>query len=194
MTKFKLATAAAAALLISTAGSAATYTGTFTVGQGTVDFSATTNGTIGVLDTNDFTGYSITLTNAGGTVNLNPGNSLNSYFMGTALSATATELIFDFSGDGLILVDDYDIGGQNAFCLDTLAAPRTCFDTPPSNIIVVNGAFSTQNRTGQFVLGSVASAAVPEPESWAMLILGFMAVGAGLRRRTAQRSLTASMA
>jgi hypothetical protein len=50
---------------------------------------------------------------------------------------------------------------------------------------------STRDTTDGYRLRSLSVAAVPEPEVWAMLLLGFCAIGLQIRRRGALRSVTA---
>ena len=52
-------------------------------------------------------------------------------------------------------------------------------------------SFNTQSQFDNFRLGDAVSGAVPEPATWAMMILGFGAAGATLRRR---RSIGAAVA
>ena len=52
----------------------------------------------------------------------------------------------------------------------------------------------TSTNSGNAYSGTVTLAAVPEPATWALFILGFGAVGAGMRRRSSQvRSTKASI-
>lgn len=74
-----------------------------------------------------------------------------------------------FSGEGITPGGEGSApGGEEAFIDGPLAGP-----TPGQPLLVPNG------------LGPSATlvAAVPEPATWAMLIIGFFAVGASLRRR-----------
>lgn len=65
----------------------------------------------------------------------------------------------------------------------------------PSLEIGVGGTFqAVEFSNGQIVsdTGTVTVAAVPEPATWAMLVLGFAGVGYLSYRRTAKRALTAA--
>ena len=44
-------------------------------------------------------------------------------------------------------------------------------------------AVDPRNRPAYIVLGDVATAAVPEPASWALMLTGFGAIGSAMRRR-----------
>ena len=180
MKKLLLAASAVACLAVSSAANAAVYVGSHTVGGGSLQLSITTDDTTGVLSAGNITDWSFTMTNGGGMVTLNSGNSTNTFFSGTALSATATDLLFDFGGTGHIQWDNFG-PGDDAFCLDTPGAAFTCIASPPSMNILVNGTLDFSQPQGSYVLGSLA-AAVPEPATWAMLILGFLGVGSAMRR------------
>lgn len=180
MNKLLLAASAVATLAASSAASAAVYVGSHTVGGGSLQLSITTDDTIGVLTAGNITDWTFTMANGGGTVTLNSGNSTNTYFSGTALSATATDLFFDFGGTGHIQWDNFG-PGNDAFCMDTPGAAFTCTASPPSMNIYVNGTLDFSQPQGSYVLGSVAGA-IPEPGTWAMLILGFLGIGSAMRR------------
>ena len=177
-----IAAAAPAALLASAPVSAAVYAGSHSVGTGSISLSITTDNTTGTLTQSNITDWSFLITNPGGSVTLNSSNSNFTFFSGTALSATAADLVFDFSGTGHMQWDDFGLGGQDAYCMDTVGAAFTCIGSPPGEVLDVHGVISNVNRTGRFVLGS-ATAAVPETATWAMMLVGFGAIGATMRRR-----------
>lgn len=70
------------------------------------------------------------------------------------------------------------------------------FDAPAffgtGNTLTFNGVLNpTGNRTGNAeVTGSLNVTAVPEPGTWALLILGFGALGSAMRRRTSRVTAT----
>ena len=191
MNKLLLA-ASAGALSLSSAASAAVYVGSHSVGAGTLQLSITTDDTIGVLSAGNITDWTFTITNGGGTATLNAGNSSNTYFSGTALSATASDLRFNFGGIGHIQWDNFGTSGNDALCLDTPGAAFTCIGGAPRMVVVANGVLDSSSIQGSYVLGSLA-AGVPEPSTWAMLILGFLGVGSAMRRsRQARTALVAA--
>ena len=57
--------------------------------------------------------------------------------------------------------------------------------THPDYAVYVGGFFDIDDIAPLAGAGSVTGGGVPEPATWAMLILGFFGLGAGLRRRTA---------
>ena len=186
--KLLFVVAATAALLAGAPVSATTtYVGSHTVDSGSVNLSISTDDTIGVLTQSNITDWSFTMTNSGGSVTIDSSNSDFTYFSGNALSATASDLIFDFSAIGHMQWDDFGRGSNDAFCLDTPGAAFTCIGNPPSVTMVVDGSLSNANFTGQFVLGTAVAAGVPEPATWAMMLIGFGAIGFHLRRRDRSR-------
>ena len=181
--------AGAAAVLASAPLSATTYVGTHSVGDGTLNLSITTDNSVGILTQANITDWSFLMTNPGGSVTLDSANSLFTYFSGTALSATANELIFDFSGTGHMQWDNFGSGGNDAYCMDTVGAAATCVGSPPGQYLYVNATLSTESRTGRFVLGTQLDSAVPEPSTWAMMLFGFGGVGLAMRRRKPKQQL-----
>jgi hypothetical protein len=75
--------------------------------------------------------------------------------------------------------------GQNFYGF--LADPST----PISSIDIVAGPNTVISSIGQFRLGGISTTAepVPEPGTWAMLLVGFGALGFAMRRKRSRRSL-----
>ena len=83
---------------------------------------------------------------------------------------------------------DYDERGQ----WDNLVFTRgTSFGTTSNYYYFDLGAFQTvgiyasSGNSGTLTVSGFGSGAVPEPSAWALMILGFGTVGAGMRRRVA---------
>lgn len=73
------------------------------------------------------------------------------------------------------------IGGQvpgAAFTFDGLSVMQT--------IDVLDDPFTIDNATFTYQLRDVATAAVPEPSTWAMMMLGMFAIGCSMRRKRRQ--------
>lgn len=179
----RFAAAAAAMLFTATSASAATYTGSHALAGGTVNMSVTTDDTIGALTTANIVDWSITVDLGGGGYTMTSANSGLTYLSGTAFQATATQLLFDFEGNGHLQWDTFAFGKSNALCMTAASAAFTCTGPFKSEAGVENGNLVTAARSGQFVLGEVSSSGVPEPATWALMILGFGAVGGAMRRR-----------
>jgi hypothetical protein len=188
--KFLKATLAAAlALAATTQANAITYTSTRTVGTGTANLSITTDDTIGLLSTANITSFTITVANSFGSFTINEDNG-EAQIVGSALSATATNLLFDFTGEGgsYALFQAPTIGSaQTFYCLEV----TVCANNPNGETLLPDNNYnehrSFANYSGQQVIASADGAAVvPEPATWGMMLLGFGLVGAGMRRRNTE--------
>ena len=181
---------AAAAMVLSllTAGiaEAATYIATRTVGDGTIDLSITTDGTIGVLRDENILDWTFVL-NKGGLTDTAygpAGGAANSVFTisGSGFSATATDLTFDFSmGFTRVVVQRPTNSTGSLWCL--MGTFPNCYSGQAGEGLRVgylNSNLSTQRYSGVQSIASISSA-VPEPATWAMMIIGFGAVGSMVR-------------
>ncbi len=147
----------------------------------------TTDGTIGALSLANITAYNLTATDS-----LTTSNCVNG---SCALSGSS-----GFSGSTTRLTWDFGASVQPETVFNTPTGGFICFG--PSNgscaygnqgnvaAYSENGVNTAQTYTGVQVLGSVSAiAAVPEPASWAMMIVGFSLMGMGLRYRQRQTVL-----
>jgi hypothetical protein len=119
-----------------------------------------------------------------------PDVTANAYVTGST-----TQYAIDTAADTLVLQ------ANNAGTLTTVGALgtdvglRTSFDIAGSDAFVFNnqtlfranlqtGALTTLGRTPSELFGiAIATSAVPEPGTWAMMLIGFGAVGYSMRRR-----------
>jgi len=170
-----------------------TYTVDETVGGGSVTGFITTDGTIGTLGTSDIVNWNLVLNDGTNpTFDLNGTNS-QEQVIGSDLTATATQLLFNFGGtDG----GNFDIespflpfGNGPVICYE--ANSQFCQNgtpVPPGNSIVLETLSPetdfvyTAGLTGTQAIGSVAT---PEPGSLMLLGTGLISF-AGLRRRKIQ--------
>lgn len=185
-----LGTVAAIALLSCAypcAAAVVTYDVSRTIGVGSVTGFIETDGTIGVLNTGNIINWNLTVNNGANTFNLLGSNSVEQV-VGSDLSATATNLLFDFSGgNGWVIFQAPTVGsGFNFWCAQG-GSSFQCSDEPPGGTEIVNVFPVTDNRftdrSGTIAIGT----AVPEPSTWAMLVLGFAGlayVGSRQSRRT----------
>ncbi len=186
MRKTIMVMASLLALSVGTA-EATTYIGNRTIGTGSASLSITTDGTIGVLSGANILGWTIGLNEGGDMFTLQgptSGNNSQLLVSGTALTATATDILFNFSAaSGFALFQNPNIGsGQHFYCPQI----NGCFDTAgPGEGVEAGTSFNFQRNslTGNVVLASVGAPGVPEPAGWALMIVGFAAVGASLRAR-----------
>jgi hypothetical protein len=97
-----------------------TYNVSLTIGAGSVTGSIVTDGKIGVLSQADIIGYSLVLSDpAGGTTTFNLSCCNFFPFQGSDLSATATQLLFNFSGTDSGVVDFADPSDAYDVCFST---------------------------------------------------------------------------
>jgi hypothetical protein len=160
----------------------------------TVDGSITTDGTIGVLQSSDIVSWDLDLIdnlNPVYDVELTPANSALVEDTGSALSATATGLFFDYSGSGEFLIQANSPGafsGYDYFCFSTGSA---CLagETIAPNFYAVDGVILTgqSGPTGTQPLAPTNSSTVPEPSSYAFALTGLLALGISLKQTFAKQ-------
>jgi hypothetical protein len=147
--------------------------GGFVSGSGTI----TTDGSTGPLVASDIQSFDITIADTfGGEFEF---TNQNSTIVGSGLSASSTQLLFDFSaGTNLAFVGPpVPPNGNN---------PQFVFET--GFVSLGDGSASAGvNESGLTVV-----AAVPEPSTWAMMILGFAGVGFMAYRRKSKGALMAA--
>jgi hypothetical protein len=144
----------------------------------------TTDGHTGVLQTADIKDFTITLTSATHTTTLTgPLSGGNFSQFGTdsannslAFTATALGLFFDFSatvGTPYLIFQS----ASGFLCLN--GAPGNCSGNPHSVAVDVGNEINPLiQESGVVEFATVAVAgAVPEPSTWAMMILGFAGMG-----------------
>lgn len=171
--------AMALALLISSQAEAAqTFTGALTSGGSNATYSITTDSTIGTLSDSNITAWNIFLSDG---VTTDSFSSIGGHLFigGTSLSATATELLFNYSLAGVNYLTFYNPGYSSYLDFQT----NDGFSDRFTIKLGVSSTFSAQNGL-QTIAAVDQIGAVPEPGTWAMMLLGFIGVGASLRRRT----------
>lgn len=190
MNKLIIALSSTLALTAAVPAKAAVYTFNTLVGTGSASGSITTDDTIGVLSGANIRAFNIlindgtsifTVTDANGRVQTS----------GNALAATSTGLFFNYSATGgYALFQNPHIGsGFNYFCLQTTG----CYSPAiPGMGIRVSGPQLNTTLTGN--LQFAAAGAVPEPASWALMMLGFGIVGFSMRRRQRKGATTVRFA
>ena len=159
-----------------------TYNVNQTIGLGSVFGTIQTDGTLGTLDQSNITAFNLQVSGPGATVALTQADSVI-VTQGSNLSATATNLSFNYSGaSGFLLFQFVSFGtGMRYYCNSSVAG--TCFQGAsaiPESFDSVSA--QVEQRAGTQVIAS-ADATVPEPASWALMVGGFGMVGAVLRRR-----------
>jgi hypothetical protein len=155
----------------------------------TVDGSITTDGTIGVIAPSDIVGWDLKLIdglNAANDFELTTADSSLVEDTGSALSATATGLSFNYSGSGEFLIQANDPGpfsGSHYFCFSTGSA---CLagETIAPLYIFTDGAVLTGAAApvGQQPLNQAPSS-VPEPSTYGFVLTGLLCLGGSLKRK-----------
>lgn len=189
-TKIMMASAAlAATALTATGAQAATTIGT------PIKFDV--SGNIIATYIGGIAGYTNTISLEGGAQNFF--GTIQSTVPGTTFDlgyfAAGTELIFRF--DVLLYGTTYDTfySGDSARNPDGLAHAGATTDAAFPNVITVGfedlrGGGDFDYNDANFKLEIAPTAAVPEPATWAMMILGFGLVGSTLRRRQQKVSVS----
>lgn len=164
---FMLATLAVAAIA-SPAMAQQAYNFDFTNGNFTADGTLTTGST---ADTSGF----YTITGINGTVN---GQAISG--LGTPPTATVADGTYTF--DNLLNPTGPSLLTSGGFLFDAGSNVFNIFgngDGTYSGIATING--TTNYTTG--ISGTLNVAAVPEPATWAMMLVGFGGMGLALRRK-----------
>jgi hypothetical protein len=170
-------------LMAATAAEAVTYVGSRSIGTGSVNISITTDGSIGAIGAGNIVDYTIDLFNTDGSFTLTSANS--GMLITGGLSATATDLQFDFGANGLALFQAPGVGsGATFYCLQGVS---NCYAPTgvPGEAVEATGdyVYPWVAQSGLQVIASATGNAVPEPATWAMMIGGFGLLGAAARRR-----------
>lgn len=158
------------------------------VGGGSVSGTIVTDGTIGVLGTSNIIDWNLFLDDGSSTFDLlGPlsGNNSEILLMGPDFSATSSQLLFNFSGSGLVLFQNPTIGsGVNYFCLET---DTSCTLSPAGESLnVTSGVNQFTSLSGVQVVGVADTTGAPEPASVGLLALGGAAL-LGCRKKWANR-------
>jgi hypothetical protein len=207
MTIFRMA-AAAAALACSTPSLAATVIGGTTVVNPTANLSGL-GLTLGLTGTATLGGSGVNFPITGGMLDpmtlagqiLHEGSGVRFSFGATNLDVgnfiidtVNSQILGDVALNGSVLATDaqiftFSLAGLTPAQITNLANPSIVLLISPTAAGALTQVFDAPNLTGeQFGLAATApqlatTAPVPEPSTWAMLILGFGMIGAVLRRR-----------
>ena len=169
----------AAALFLSSQALAQTYNGTLNIDGLNSTYSITTDGTLGALTGGNISSWAVNMSSSAGVVTFTNGPG-SIVFSGSALSATSTDLLFDYGVSGVNYLIFCSFNCRHFLDFETndgfpdSAAMR--FDNGAVVRVAQTGIQSIASRPGTI-------GAVPEPSTWAMMLLGFGGVGVALRRR-----------
>jgi hypothetical protein len=157
-----------------------TYDVSDQAGSFSVSGTITTDGTIGALSGGDIIGWSLTIDNGASSTSFVKGFR-DAAVEGTALTASASSLLFDFDDQqGGFEIDDPD--STATYCVVGIG----CSGFGSAGLVLVDAAgdFMGSARSGEQILASIASTeTVPEPASIALLFAGAGASLTVARRR-----------
>jgi hypothetical protein len=170
-------------LLCSLALQAATiYQVNRTVGAGFVTGTITTDDTTGILSASNILTWDLTINNGSTSDQLS--NTLvgnNVFVVGTLLSATASQLFFNFSGESGSRLLFYENSTDNFWCLQSSSF---CIAGPSSESVGIAFSPASAARSGSVVIADTAGgSAVPEPSTWALVALSGSVLGLLRRSR-----------
>jgi len=146
--------ALATAALCGAANANITYNLNQTIGAGGVTGDIVTDGTIGVLGSTNILDWNLNLNDGTNTVNLSKSNSVLDIFTALGLSATATELLFDFSSSGEVIFESTAIPTDGYLCF---ISSSFCTGSPPpagSGEEVVSATTNNGNLQITFLSGT----------------------------------------
>ncbi len=167
---------------LSAMGGPITYNVNNAVGGGSISGTIETDGTSGILGSSNILDWNLLLNDGTGTfTNKGPlsGNNSQLYFTATTnLTATATQLLFDFSGPvGGVMFQNPNTGSAvNYWCMQVGGA--VCVGGSfVGEGVYVSTTLQTTGFEGNQVIGTAAGAgSVPEPASLSLMGLGAAAL------------------
>jgi hypothetical protein len=189
--KTVLVACGAAALVAAVAPANATvYNVNETIGLGAVIGTITTDGAMGTISPSDFTAWGLQLVGLGVTTIITSADmGAKAWGQGVDITADATHVSFNFSGNdsGFLVFQDGMGSGNTYWCVNsTNGGCLQSESVVPQNFGDMSAQFA--DREGNQV---IATAAAPEPATWALMLLGFAGLGyAGFRQ---SRTRTASV-
>lgn len=157
-------TALSLVVLSASVGQAATFNVSRSIGIGGVTGTIDTDNTIGTLSQSNITNWNLLLNDGTGTFNLlGPLSGANSQLLiqNSSFSATTTDLLFNFSGSGLVLFQNPIIGsGINFWCIKV----DVCGGSGTGESLRITSGNLISSQSGLTSIATRAGAqAVPEP-------------------------------
>jgi hypothetical protein len=179
-------------------GGPITYNVNNAVGGGNISGTIETDGTTGVLGSANILDWNLLLNDGTGTfTDKGPlsGNNSQLFFTSTTnLTATATQLLFDFSGPGggVMFQNPTTGSGVNYWCLQVGTSVCVSGNFVGEGVFV-STTLNTAGFEGKQVIGTAGSSSVPEPSSLSLIGLG-AGVMAARRVFARRRAVSADLA
>lgn len=173
--------AASAFLVLAGSASALTYVVNQTIGAGSVTGTITTDGATGVLSNSDFLSWDLLLKGAGGVFYHLTSGSV--YDQGGSASADAHHIYFNYSGpsNDFLVFQQVLFSGFNYWCNATTLG--SCYQgASVVPYVYYDSSTQIEPRSGNQI---IATAGVPEPAAWGLMLVGLGLAGAAIRRRQA---------
>jgi hypothetical protein len=186
-----LGSAAAMLAVAASPANATVYNVNETIGLGSVTGTITTDGATGMISPTDFTAWDLVLTGDGATKTISSADSNHAVWGGGGdITADATHVFFNFSGSdsGFLVFQDgmgsgsfyWCVNSTNGGCLQSESVVPQHFDDASAQFATLSG-----NQI-------IASTTVPEPGTWALMLLGFAGLGYAGFRQSRTRAATAA--
>ena len=170
--------------LSSPALAATTFFGTRDTGNRTATYSITTDDTLGAIGTSQITSWTMAISDGGLTQSF---SSLDGsmQFSGLSLFSTGTDLLFNYDSVDYIFASFFSAGNQSGLYMQAGYDAGNLTHEDLIRLYPYDGSgWQRGDETGLQSIASIPSGAVPEPGTWAMMILGFGAIGFAMRRRS----------
>jgi hypothetical protein len=152
-----------------------TYNVNRTIGVGSVTGFIETDGSLGVLTTGNIMDWNLVLYDGVNSFDLTgplSGNDSQVLVQGGDVSASTTQLLFDFGGtdNGLFLFQQGLFSGNHYYCDATQAGACLAGETVVP--VSVFTRYQNASRSGVVVIGTVSGSQVPEPGTSGLMLVG----------------------
>ena len=165
-----------------------TYGVARTIGAGSVTGFIETDGSLGVLNASNIVDWNLVLYDGIYSFGLTgplSGNDSQVFVMGGDVSASTTQLLFNFDGtdNGLLLFQQGLFSGNHYYCDATQIGDCLGGETVvPTSVFT---RYQNASRSGEVVIGTVSGSSVPEPGACGLMLAGLALLSLRANRRKA---------